>query len=92
MQSPATGIDAFGAYLPRNVRDMHRDEKLLLMHRKKWKTWIWLLLCMRKIKGKLESKTPCIYVCFMLGLDLIRKGEEQDSCHAETDRKYDVTD
>lgn len=29
------------------------------------------LLCMRKIKGKLESKTPCIYVCFMLGLDLI---------------------
>ena len=30
MQSPATGIDAFGAYLPRNVRDMHRDEKLLL--------------------------------------------------------------
>ena len=30
MQSPATGIDAFGAYLPRNVRDMHRGEKLLL--------------------------------------------------------------
>ncbi len=29
MQPPSTGIDAFGAYLPRNIRDMHRGKKLL---------------------------------------------------------------
>ena len=61
---------AFDRIVPERTQT-YTIEVTLRIHRKKWKMWIWLLLCMRKIKGKLESKTPCIYVCFMLGLDLI---------------------
>ena len=58
------------------------------MHRKKWKTWIWLLLCMRKIRKQNPLHLRMFYA--RIGFDMKRRRTGLLPCRDR--QEYGVTD